>query len=345
MISGGVLAIYGPILSNRKMDRDEAKLSDLKSENSRLAADLEQIKDSVANSAKRRVFLVLAAPSEEWQMEFQKSLLAALSSYQLRHFTFMPTVTYDPGQQDRFFVELIRERREYAGGLVLPVYPERRHKQLFDFANKIGLPVVYIDNNPGKAENMPKNTAYVGVTAAASGEMAALALDDYIQTSGDIKRVLVLAGLTQKDRQNVFKDIVVAKYPSIKLDIDESCDFIRNTARGVATGWLDRSISRKDPIDVIFCTTDSIALGCLDAIKDVYRRSSSARPKVIGHDGVPDMRTLVSSDSSPAIRVVLQDTDDIATQAVRTLVAMINGEPFEQINTVDPRLYPTTWSG
>ena len=144
-----------------------------------------------------------------------------------------------------------------------------------------------------------------------------------------IKRVLVIASNTQIERQNSFKEELKKICPTCEVVIDKSGRFNRDYARRIAVSHLTTAIDENRPFDVVFCTSDSMTLGCLDAVAEITTCKECKKPRVIGYDGIPLIRQFVESGDSALERVIVQETHDIAVAAVEQLIRLFQGEDIK----------------
>jgi ABC-type sugar transport system substrate-binding protein len=122
--------------------------------------------------------------------------------------------------------------------------------------------------------------------------------------------------------------------------VSEDGKFDRWISENVAYNKLNDARRRRQPFDVIFCTADSMTLGCLDAIDRIQRWHGSAKPRVIGYDGTVTTQRLADSGRSFLARIVVQDTKELARASVEQLVRMRLGEEVDKSVWVKPYLFP-----
>lgn len=116
-------------------------------------------------------------------------------------------------------------------------------------------------------------------------------------------------------------DIVPADVPHVDANYTES-------AGDSAAQWL--LLNYKD-IDAIFCASDLIAIGVMQAIK----RAGLRIPEdiaVMGFDDIP-----VASFASPPLSTIQQDTRKAGELLVHNLLQLINNQPITE-NQIEPKL-------
>lgn len=330
---GFVVSVIGSVLAVRNIFRA-----------SQLNARINALNEEIgAERDPKRVFLITSAHTEEWQVFFQHNLLVQLRTLGFRPTVFTPLVNYSPEEQERHFREILERKKDYIGGLVIPIIPERRRDELRKFVEAFGNPIVFVDNAPfEKGEDYPPRTAFVGVSSSAGGELAARAVI-VSSSSQPIRKVLVIASNTQVARQNSFKKHLEQSLLGYDVVIDDGGLFSRDQAYNITLKRLQSAIQKKDPFDAIFCTSDSMTLGCLEAIREMGGLEGFREPRVFGYDGIATTIRLADDPKSPLQYVVVQDHHEIAVAAIEQLERLTKGENLMTAVPifVPPRLYPT----
>lgn len=302
-----------------------------------------QLKEEIeAARDPKRVFLITSALTEEWQVFFQHNLLFQFKNLGFRPTVFTPLMNYSPGEQEQHFLQILERKKDYIGGLVIPIIPERRRNELRKFVEDFGNPIVFVDNAPFEEdEDYPPRTAFVGVRSSDGGELAARAVIVSF-SSQPICKVLVIASNTQVARQNSFKKHLVQSLLKYDVVIDEGGLFCRDKAYNITLKRLKSAIQKNDPFDAIFCTSDSMTLGCLEAIREMGVLEGFREPRVFGYDGIATTIRLADDPKSPLQCVVVQDHHEIAVAAINQLDRLTKGEKLMQVSIfVPPHLYPT----
>src|SRR5262249_8337515 len=200
-------------------------------------------------------------------------------------------------------------------------------------------PVVFIDRNPPIAsEDMPSNVAYVSVSDSDGGRCAAEAV---LQLSREhpVKRILVMHGFTKEKRVQAFEETVKNNL-KCSIVVSEDGKFDRWISENVAYNLLTNALKEDEPFDTIYCTSDSMTMGCFDAIIRVEHWHKYPKPRVIGYDGTRVTRRLVeNAERSRIARIVVQDTKELARASVEQLMRMYEGKKGEII-WIEPHLYP-----
>ncbi|MCA1846880.1 MAG: hypothetical protein LC792_27535, partial [Actinobacteria bacterium] len=112
-------------------------------------------------------------------------------------------------------------------------------------------------------------------------------------------------------------------------------------AREVATRHLEANQKLDPKYDVIFCTSDSMTLGCMDAIDRLLDEGLSV-PPIVGYDGIAITQHVACVRPDRIARVVVQDTHELAVATARTLRRMIHApDSPTSPQVLIPSLYPS----
>ncbi len=76
-------------------------------------------------------------------------------------------------------------------------------------------------------------------------------------------------------------------------------------------------------VDAVFCQSDTMAIGALQAIKDAGLKVPEDIA-VVGFDDAP-----FAPNTDPPLTTVRQPTDQLAEQAVKLLMHLVNGDPYD----------------
>lgn len=316
---GVLVTAFGAVLSVRHSNRL-----------SRVKLELENARDP------SRVFLLVSAFAEDWQVELEHQLVVQLGRKGYRATLFAPSHDYSATEQDDHFRDVLNRSADYVGGIVIPIEPESRKAELLKFAHEFQKPIVFVDNAPFGESECPDNATFVGVSSTLGGFLAAVALENALGTDKQACTILVVAAITQVARQNEIKARLAQSRPTWKLEIDPGGMFDREQARTL----VDRRLRNSDQtrVDAIVCTSDAMTLGCLDAIRGL--NENEAPQVVIGYDGIAVTRGLVNNSSSPLRRVVVQDTHEIAVACATALSDLLQGITPSDFRLIRPYLYP-----
>lgn len=325
---GGLGTLFGVVLVHR-LSRTNSQLRDV----------LAEKENEIVSTRNRRVFLLVAAFMEEWQVELEFHLLQELRRVGLSCTILVPEESYDFAAHQALQREALQDAKNYLGGLVIiPVWGDERVRALADFTQQLSKPVVFVDQNPPlTVEQIPSNVSYVSVNDSAGGELAAKAVLELTEAQ-NIRRVLVISGAAKQNRWKRFVAVLKEGLKDCEVVVSEDGKFDRATSETVAYNFLIFAL-KKNPFDVVFCTADSMTLGCLDAIARIDWRGCS-RPRIIGYDGIAITQRLVASGKSPIARIVVQDAGEVARISVEQLTRLNQQKSPEKIVWVTPFLYP-----
>jgi ABC-type sugar transport system substrate-binding protein len=289
----------------------------------------------------RKVFLITASTTEEWQLALNSHLLLSLRRRNLSCVVLVPAEDHLFDEHKALQDEVLGDAADYSGGIVIiSGWPSDRIDDLNDFAIRIQKPVVFVDQNPppGADAKTPWNMCYVSVDDGDGGRLAAEAALE-LAREHPIRRILVISGFAKQERFIAFRTSLSEK---LKCDIVVSEDgkFDRWVSENIVHNKLNEGIRAERPFDLVYCTADSMTLGCLDAIDRVERWRGCPKPQVIGYDGTATTQRLAADARSLLRRVVVQDTKELARASVEQLTRMRQGDKFSKINWVKPYLFP-----
>jgi ABC-type sugar transport system substrate-binding protein len=169
------------------------------------------------------------------------------------------------------------------------------------------------------------------------GRLAAELLIEFLDGANTEKTVLIVAGKSQVKRQEEFMKRL-SDETAWKVIPNADGKFSRTRAREIVEGWL----SGDSIPDAIFCTCDSMTLGCLDALNNNKKKGSKVM--VIGYDGIPETLQLVRDRRSPLRGLVEQDPERVAVEAAHMLAQLIStvelNEQFEPAKLLKPNRVP-----
>jgi ABC-type sugar transport system substrate-binding protein len=299
-----------------------------------------------------RVFLILAAFKDEFQIELNYYLLKIATARGLIVQVYCPSEDFSLDAQRASQAQIIQNAGQYSGGLlVASQFADDAIPELEKFARTVSLPLVLIDHVP-PGENsedakfeFPDNVKWVTVSDTEGAHEAVSAVGEI---SVEPQRILVIAGPKKKDRQLTFKAGVEARWPKCVVTIDTDGNFNRQETEKIVRWRLTRSLEHKAPYDIIFCTTDTMTLGCLDAIQSMQWAGGVLAPRVIGYDGIKATKDLIVRGRTPLRRVVVQDPERMAGEAITRLLALKdstnkrNELDEKSVSWIQPTLFPSS---
>jgi DNA-binding LacI/PurR family transcriptional regulator len=291
------------------------------------------------DSSTRRVFLVATAFKEEWQVELQHELLLVLQREQILRDVFVPAEEFDWSEQSKLQAQVVSSSDQYMGGLLIgPVFGVDRSKELVAFTRVLGKPVVFIDQNPSlRPHQIPANVCFVSVHDREGGLLAATAVLE-LASVHRISRVLVIAADAKGGRTDAFRATMKERARQIEVEVCKDGDFDRQSAAQHARTYLERGLNANRPFDVVFCTGDSMTMGCIDAISEIGEWQGKPKPRVIGYDGI--VPTLRMASAGRVERIVVQKKRELAERSVEELLKLHKGKAEQKIVWISPYLYP-----
>ncbi len=182
-----------------------------------------------------------------------------------------------------------------------------------------GIPLVLVDRTIDNDDY----TTFVGGDNINAGEVVGQWIVD---TYGTEKEVIVvemqgtLGASATNDRHKGFRSIV-EKYPNIKIVSDQSADYKRD----LGLTLMENILQANDHIDVLYCHSDNMALGAIEAIEAAGR---TGEMHVFGTDGQKEMADMIKAGK--ATGTVFYPTG--AAEAVDLIEKVLNGESYEKVN-------------
>jgi len=202
-------------------------------------------------------------------------------------------------------------------------------RKITEAAVKAGIPLVYVNRRPDDL-SLPKGVVTVASNDFEAGQMQMQYLAEKMGGKGDI--VILLGDLANNSTTNRTKGVkdVLAKYPGIKVDQEQTGIWLRDKGMTLVNDWLTQG--RK--FDAIVSNNDEMAIGAAMALKQAGVEKGSVL--IAGVDGTPDgLRAVKKGDLAVS---VFQDAKGQADGSIDTAVKMIKHEPVEQAVWVPYRL-------
>ena len=202
-------------------------------------------------------------------------------------------------------------------------------KKITEAAVKAGIPLVYVNRRPDDL-NLPKGVVTVASNDLEAGQMQMQYLAEKMGGKGDI--VILLGDLANNSTTNRTKGVkeVLAKYPNIKIEQEQSGIWSRDKGMTLVNDWLTQG--RK--FDAVVSNNDEMAIGAAMALQQAGVAKGSVL--IAGVDGTPDGLNAVKKGS--LLVSVFQDAKGQADGSVDTAVKMAKNEPVEQAVWVPYRL-------
>ncbi len=184
---------------------------------------------------------------------------------------------------------------------------------------KAKIPLVLVDRTIDNDDY----TAFVGGDNINAGEVVGQWIVDNYGTEKEVIVVEMqgtLGASATNDRHKGFRSIV-DKYPNIKIVSDQSADYKRD----VGLTLMENILQANDHIDVLYCQSDNMALGAMEAIEAAGRTGEMA---VFGTDGQKEMADAIKAGK--ATGTVYYPTG--AADSVDLIAKVLFGEKYEKVN-------------
>ncbi|HWO69039.1 MAG TPA: sugar ABC transporter substrate-binding protein [Umezawaea sp.] len=289
----------------------------------------------------RQAFLVMSAFNEkQWVAGFVQRLNRSLDRKGLDLVLKVPDREHDAAAQAHDLRRILATRAGYFGGVISPTELERLRPYLVEFCTELALPVVFTDMDPFDEESeYPDNAAFVGYLSSDLGAEAGRWLVDHLRHKGlRHPNVLILASHEHLDRQNRCAEQLRAGLDTVSITIDDTCDFSRSRAYNAFQAHIRVASARHVRLDVVFCTSDDMALGVVDALRETTS-PSTVDTVVIGVDGIPEVMKMIAGGVGPMRATVVQDSHRLAESAADVLQRMVDGRTIAKRTILRPRIY------
>lgn len=192
-----------------------------------------------------------------------------------------------------------------------------------------GVPLIYVNIEPGNVDSLPDNQAFVGSNEIESGTMGAYeacvqlraaaksgGATGYILSGNFIHQAAVQR---TKDVQDV---LAMDMCNFINIDGAEEGMWSRDTAQDIMTNWL----SSGGDVDVVFANNDEMAIGAIQALKSVG--SDMDDVIVVGVDATQD--ALLSMSQGELDITVFQNAKAQGGGALDAALQLAHGEDVDQ---------------
>lgn len=183
-----------------------------------------------------------------------------------------------------------------------------------------GIPLVYVNRRPDQVK-LPEGVATVTSDDTEAGRMQAQYIAEKMGGKGSV--VILLGDLANNSTQNRTKGVkeVLAKYPDIKIDQEQTGAWQRQKGMDLTNDWLTQG--RK--FNAVLANNDEMAIGASLALKQAGVAKGTVF--VAGVDGTPDgLNAVTKGDLAVS---VFQDAKGQADGAIDAAVKMAKKEKVE----------------
>jgi len=192
-----------------------------------------------------------------------------------------------------------------------------------------GVPLIYVNIEPGNVDSLPDNQAFVGSNEIESGTMGAYEACVQLRAAGKSGGATgyILSGnfihqaavQRTKDVQDV---LAMDMCNFINIDGAEEGMWSRDTAQDIMTNWL----SSGGDVDVVFANNDEMAIGAIQALKSVGSDMNDVI--VVGVDATQD--ALLSMSQGELDITVFQNAKAQGGGALDAALELARGEDVDQ---------------
>ncbi|KPX24355.1 MULTISPECIES: sugar ABC transporter substrate-binding protein [Pseudomonas syringae group] len=190
-----------------------------------------------------------------------------------------------------------------------------------------GIPLVYVNRRPDDPK-LPAGVATVTSDDTEAGRLQAQYVADKMGGKGSV--MILLGDLANNSTQNRTKGIkeVLAKYPDIKIDQEQTGTWLRQKGMDLTNDWLTQG--RK--FNAVLANNDEMAIGAAMALKQAGVAKGTVF--VAGVDGTPDgLNAVTKGDLTVS---VYQDAKGQADGAIDAAVKLAKKEKVEPQAIVIP---------
>jgi len=196
-------------------------------------------------------------------------------------------------------------------------------------ANSAGIPLVYVNRQPGNMETLPDGQAFVASNEIESGTLAAFRMCQDLRAagkSGGATAYMLMGRLSNQaavQRSKDFHDVIGMDMCNFISLIDEqTANWSRDEAQDMMSNW----IASGEPFDAVFANNDEMAIGAIQAMK----ASGISMDDVVvgGVDATPD--ALVSMQAGEMDVTVFQDLAGQGAGSIDTAIKLAKGEKVDK---------------
>ena len=192
-----------------------------------------------------------------------------------------------------------------------------------------GIPLVYVNRQPGNMASLPDGQAFVASNEIESGTLAAFRMCQDLRAagkSGGAQAYMLMGRLSNQaavQRSKDFHDVIGMDMCNFITLIDEqTANWSRDEAQDMMANW----IASGEPFDAVFGNNDEMAIGAIQAMKS---SGISMEDVVVGGvDATPD--ALVAMQAGDMDVTVFQDLAGQGAGAIDTAVKLSKGEKVDK---------------
>ncbi|MEK0084838.1 sugar ABC transporter substrate-binding protein [Benzoatithermus flavus] len=184
-----------------------------------------------------------------------------------------------------------------------------------------GIPLVYVNLGPDPSEKLPANVVTVVSDHTVSGRLEMEGLVKCMHGKGNLAIMLGELASNATDQRTAGVKEVAAKYPEIKVVLEQTANYQRNQAIDLMTNW----ITTGQKIDAVAANNDEMAIGAIFALQ----QAGIPMDKVCigGIDATPDALDQMQKGNLDV--TVFQDAKGQGKGAIDAALKLIEGEKVE----------------
>lgn len=191
-----------------------------------------------------------------------------------------------------------------------------------DLLNEAGIPIINLD---ARVQEVQKIDAYIGSDHTRAGTQCGEDLLTRIPEGGEIVIVECPNRTSINDRIKGFEKAIAKKGFEVVARIDAKGKVDR------AAVEVEKVLAAHPDVVAIMCGSDPMAIGSLVAAKTLLAEDLV----IYGVDGSPEVKKEIAREHSLIVATVAQSTKQIANEAVKVGLLMLDGENFERNTYLD----------
>jgi inositol transport system substrate-binding protein len=191
-------------------------------------------------------------------------------------------------------------------------------------ATDAGIPLVYVNREPGDVEKLGPKAAFVGSNEVESGTLEAKEICKLLGGKGNI---LVIEGQLSNQAavqrtKDIHEVIATPDCSGIKIIAEQTAEWDRTKGQNLMTNWLSKGMQ----FDAVVSNNDEMVIGAIQAMKSAGVDTKKA---VVG--GVDATQDALASMKAGDLKVtVFQDAAGQGKGAVDTALKLAKGEKVDK---------------
>jgi ABC-type sugar transport system substrate-binding protein len=191
-------------------------------------------------------------------------------------------------------------------------------------ATDAGIPLVYVNREPGDVEKLGPKAAFVGSNEVESGTLEAKEICKLLGGKGNI---LVIEGQLSNQAavqrtKDIHEVIATPDCSGIKIIAEQTAEWDRTKGQNLMTNWLSKGMQ----FDAVVSNNDEMAIGAMQAMKSA---GVDAKKAIVG--GVDATQDALASMKSGDLKVtVFQDAAGQGKGAVDAALKLAKSEKVDK---------------